>query len=166
MSPTQAISHLKFRLGSEKILVNKKDVQAFNSMVIYIDSLKHQAINDNKMLAKMIINEFIWQTRVHNKTSTSAINQIDKILKMSVWNWALELKKTIPLLKLKRLSESKGISVDRSDVSKIVETNNILMKEYSKELSKAFTEEYTDKELEEFINDFISDLIIKNQNLD
>jgi hypothetical protein len=165
MTPTQAINHIKFRFSSDKIIVNKKDVQAFNSMVLYIESLKKERVSNNKLLAKMIINEFIWQTKNRDKTSASAINAIDKILKVSVWDWCLELKRTIPLLKFKLLSSKVGIVADENILS-IRDANMLLYKKYSKELTEAFTSEYTEEELEVFVTDFINELIDNNQNLD
>jgi hypothetical protein len=165
MTPTQAINHIKFRFSSDKIIVNKKDVQAFNSMVLYIESLKKERVSNNKLLAKMIINEFIWQTKNRDKTSASAINAIDKILKVSVWDWCLELKRTIPLLKFKLLSSKVGIVADENILS-IRDANMLLYKKYSKELTEAFTSEYSEDELESFVTDFINELIDNNQNLD
>jgi len=165
MTPTQAINHIKFRFSSDKIIVNKKDVQAFNSMVLYIESLKKERVSNNKLLAKMIINEFIWQTKNRDKTSASAINAIDKILKVSVWDWCLELKRTIPLLRFKLLSSKVGIVADENILS-IRDANMLLYKKYSKELTEAFTSEYTEEELEVFVTDFINELIDNNQNLD
>lgn len=165
MTPTQAINHIKFRFSSDKIIVNKKDVQAFNSMVLYIESLKKERVANNKLLAKMIINEFIWQTKNRDKTSASAINVIDKILKVSVWDWCLELKRTIPLLRFKLLSSKVGIVADENILS-IRDANMLLYKKYSKELTEAFTSEYSEEELEVFVTDFINELIDNNQNLD
>jgi len=113
----------------------------------------------------MIINEFIWQTKNRDKTSASAINAIDKILKVSVWDWCLELKRTIPLLKFKLLSSKVGIVADENILS-IRDANMLLYKKYSKELTEAFTSEYTEEELEVFVTDFINELIDNNQNLD
>jgi hypothetical protein len=151
MIPTQAINHIKFRFSSDKIIVNKKDVQAFNSMVLYIESLKKERIANNKLLAKMIINEFIWQTKNRDKTSASAINAIDKILKVSVWDWCLELKRTIPLLKFKLLSSKVGIVADENILS-IRDANMLLYKKYSKELTEAFTSEYSDFSMSSIIS--------------
>ena len=165
MTPTQAINHVKFRFSSDKIIVNKKDVQAFNSMVLYIESLKKERVSNNKLLAKMIINEFIWQTKNRDKTSASAINAIDKILKVSVWDWCLELKRTIPLLKFKLLSSKVGIVAD-SNIIGIRDANALLYKQYSKELTEAFTSEYSEDELESFVTNVVNELISNNENLD
>jgi hypothetical protein len=165
MTPTQAINHIKFRFSSDKIIVNKKDVQAFNSMVLYIESLKKERVSNNKLLAKMIINEFIWQTKNRDKTSASAINAIDKILKVSVWDWCLELKRTIPLLKFKLLSSKIGIVADENILS-IRDANALLYKQYSKELTEAFTSEYSEDELESFVTNVVNELISNNENLD
>jgi hypothetical protein len=165
MTPTQAINHIKFRFSSDKIIVNKKDIQAFNSVVLYIEDLKKTTVSNNKLLAKMIINEFIWQTKHHNKTSTSAISEIDRILKVSVWNWCLELKRVIPFLKLKLLSSKVGIIAD-SDILSIRDANLLLYKQYSKELAEAFTSEYSEDELESFVTNLVNELISNNENLD
>ena len=107
MNIAKALSHLEWKFKNHW-KPTAKDLEAYNSILEWKELTESKNLSQNESLAKLWIHQFLLLAWSQRLDSNNAIKEIDSILKRSVYDWVLVLKKDIPLLKvhLKELNES------------------------------------------------------------
>lgn len=72
----EAVRHLQWRYGKFKTInVSRKDIQAINKMIEYVNTQTQESVNNNQIGYKLYLNEFLEQIKQYNATVLDPIPQ-------------------------------------------------------------------------------------------
>lgn len=169
MNIIQAVNHLTWRLGQQKMIPNQKDKEAFNLILTTLNQNYELSIEDDRLFSKLLIEKLMFLTMSGERTMKDAIRIIKEILSTPIHQHSETFKKMVPRIRLIRAFENCFINVKNSESEiknsvKVSEAKNILMAENKKHLSEEFTKEYNDEEFKAFIQKLVFDLKTEFQN--
>lgn len=162
------IEHLKRRFANKNFYVNNDDVKALNGIIKQFNELQSETLRRNKLFIKLFISTFLDESVIREKTAHQALDEIKRLLSIPTSEYYDKMRFEVPLLRLQRLSEKKGIlPLYEKKNGKIVfhteeerkKVNDPIIRKYQKEMDLALTTEYTEKELNAFIDKTIFSLL-------
>lgn len=170
---TQSLKHLKWRLSSEKIIPNEKDIEAFNNVVAYISLTEQQAQDRNKIFVKLFTYILTFNSRFYQHNVKRVLNDIEDCLKETVYEGIKKFHVNIPMCNVTQLWEKHDtiyVEVEQPPTPKcfenIAKAEREAMENFAKEFYKSLKTEYTEKQLIDFITKKSTELILKYQNND
>lgn len=96
----EAIKHLKFRFGQDRITIGEKDISALNHIIRSFNLLQEKKAKEDTVFQKLFINEFLSQSIRNGKTGKDALNEIERLLKIPMEQFWWNLENETPYLKL------------------------------------------------------------------
>lgn len=165
----QAVKHLSWRLQNSKINPNDKDREAFNLIVKTLNQNYEDALMEDKLFAKLLIEKLIMLTAGTSRTMKSALESVEELLECPLEVWGEKFKKEVPRIRLMRAFEKQYVLVPKSDnefknAANVREAKNKIMVDNQKQLIEEFKSEYTDAEFKSFIKKLVYDLKKEYQN--
>jgi len=165
----QAVKHISWRLQNSKINPNDKDREAFNLIVKTLNQNYENAIMEDKLFAKLLIEKLLMLTSGTERTMKSALEVIDEILELPLKNFSEKFRKEVPRIRLMRAFDKEFVLVPRSEIvsknaEQIREVKNKLIAQNQKNLVEEFLSDYTDAEFNSFIKKLVFDLKKKYQD--
>lgn len=173
MSFEKSIKHLKWRFSQDRITVSKKDIDALNEIIKTYNEMEKSTLDRNNLFIKLFIDNFLKQTSVAGRTSSEAMAEINKLLKIPVAEYYEKMKSEIPLLRFNVLVDKFNITplyqvkdgkvrVNNSD--DVIEKNEKNIKKNEKLLKEALTTEFSDQELKQFLDSTMFKMLLDRQN--
>lgn len=165
MSPEQALDYLSWE--SKEAHKNKKltpkKLKAVNTLIDFYKSQNQKAVRDNDLFAKLFIEKFMFICQTRHATAESAMQEIERILSMSVYEMVLKLKENLPMFKFNAIGQdTEPLDVSKfDDYSYILERNDKIIGKHTKELKEALKTTYTEEQAIRFINTQVNRLLTK-----
>lgn len=165
MTPEQALNYLSWECKKDNNIkkLTPKKLEAVNSLIDFYKIQNQKAVSDNKLFAKLFIEKFIYICETRHATSKSALQEIERILSMSVYEMVLKLKERLPMFKFNSIG-AEEIPFDTSkfdNLSYIRERNLKIIDKHTKELKEALKTSYTEDEAIMFIESQVNRLLTK-----
>lgn len=170
---TQSLKHLKWRLSSDKIIPNQKDIDAFNNIVAYINLSEQNEFNNNKIFVKLFTYILTFNSRFYSNNVKKVLNDIEECLKDTVYNSIKKFHVNIPMCNIEQLwIKHDTIYVDVENpltfacMEKIKNAELEQYAKFEKQLKESLKTEYTEEQLIDFITKKSTELILKYKNND
>lgn len=135
----------------------KKDVEAYNAILDYIDLQQTNNLSENESLAKLFIAYFIMIVKRHGISSKEALNTIDDILKRSVYNWCKVLQSQVKVMHLATIGES--YDLNEWNITKIDEHNQKILQDYSQEITEAIQKQTKEEDIIKWVEGIVNGII-------
>lgn len=171
----KAIKHLKTTFSKERIYRKKEDLEALNDLVKGFNNLEEQNLRRNKLFVKMFMHEFLRQTSHSGRTSKETLVELHRILETSVSQYYDKMRKEVPYLRFKALSDDLGLIPLYEEEEGLIKVNNSpeveahnkkLLEKHHKVLSRALSTEYSDRDLEKFLSQYLNQTILDYSSYD
>lgn len=168
---TQSLKHLKWRLSSEKIIPNEKDIEAFNNIVAYVGLTEQTNMDSSKLFVKLFTYILTFNSKYYGHNVKRVLDDIENVLGKSIYQNMLEFHINIPMCNVTQLwNKHDTIYVEvnnpptNEDLEKIAKAEQEQMKRFALELKKSLQTEYTEQQLLEFITKKTTELTAKYQS--
>lgn len=168
---TQSLKHLKWRLSSEKIIPNEKDIEAFNNIVAYVGLTEQKNMDSNRLFVKLFTYILTFNSKYYGHNVKRVIDDIESVLSKSIYQNMLEFHRNIPMCNVTQLwNKHDTIYVEvnnpptSDDFEKIAKAEKEQMKKFALELQKSLQTEYTEQQLVDFITKKTTELTAKYQS--
>ena len=102
----------------------------------------------------------------NHMTAKACIEEIERILSMSVYEMVLKLKEKVPMMKFNAIGQDTYPLKDADvfNLTLISERNNKIVEQYTKELFECLKTPYNEEQAIEFVTSQVHRLIKKYQN--
>lgn len=165
----QAVKHISWRLQNSKINPNDKDREAFNLIVKTLNQNYENALMEDMLLAKLLVEKLLMLTAGTGRTMKSALEIVEEILECPMESFSEKFRKEVPRIRLMRAFEKEFALVPRSETDgknaeEIRKVKNQIISQNQKNLAEEFASEYTEKEFASFLKKLVFDLKKKYQD--
>ena len=160
MNIEKAIEHIRWKFEN-KWKPTESDVKAFNAILSYKQTQEDINLARNENLAKMWVNTFITFAWTKTYNAEQCIQEIDKILELSPYEWCLRLKEEIPMMRFNSVGNHKYPLEDAYNITKLRERNEKIINEFETELTEALKHEPKEEDIIRFISSQINRVINK-----
>lgn len=157
---TKAIEHFKWKFQNSW-KPTEADIEAYNSIVQYKKLQEDVNLSKNESLAKLWIRTFILLSQTKMYSSEASINEIDKDLNKSVYDWCMILKEQIPMIRFNNVGSDKFPVNNEFDLIEMKERNAKIVEEFETELTKALLYEPKEEDIIRFVSGQINRIINK-----
>jgi hypothetical protein len=169
MTVENSVKHIHWRLDSlTRSKLTDRDVDSLNTIIKYVKFQDQTAQMENRLFAKLFVDKFMFLAMDGKRSANGCIEEIERILKLPMWEVMQQFRKKVPYFKLERILEGfNPISEeDTFNMSKYRERALKVAQTMDKELVECLKTEYTEEQAIGFINHEVNRLATKYQNLD
>ena len=136
MNIDRAISHFEYKLKNSW-KSTKADIEAYNAIIEYKEKQEDINLQQNESLAKLWIHTLTTLAYTKTYNAEQCINEIDNILKISVYDWCEILREQLPMMRFNSVGNHKYPLVDPYNITKLRERNEKIISEFETELTEA-----------------------------
>ena len=162
MKINQALNHFKWKLEN-KWSPTEKDLEAYNSLIDYVEFQNGVNLEQNEALAKLWIEKVILLNRTKSYSGSQAIGAIDEILSKSVYDWCIMLQQEMPMMRFNSVGNHKYPlkEEDAYNLTKIRDRNAKIIEEFEDELTSALRFTISEDDIIKFVKKHITRIIQK-----
>jgi len=160
MDINKAIEHFAWKLQNHW-KPTPKDIEAFNAVLNYKKMQEDINLQRNENLAKMWVKTFITMSNTNLYNAETIINEIDKDLSKSVYDWCLILKEQLPMMRFNSIGRNKYPPPQDYNITKIQENNAKIIAEFETELTQALNYKPKEDDVIRFVTSQINRIIDK-----
>lgn len=171
MNIESSLKHFKWRLSSDKIIPNNKDIEAYNNIVAFISLAQQEALDKNRLLAKLMVFYMAKNAKVYSHNVKKMLHDIEECFGSTLTknlNIFHEMIPTCSFIQLWNKNDDVYVTVSDPptpyDLAKIKEAHLKQMKKFTEELKESLKTEYTIEQLTEFVIKKTAELTLKYQN--
>lgn len=152
MNIDKALEHFEWKFKNTW-KPTKKDIEAYNSILDYKDTQESINMSKNESLTKLWIHQLMLFARTGLYTGETSIQTIDKILEKSVYEWCLQLKEEIPMMRFGAIGNVKYPlePKDYYNMTKLKERREKIITDFETELTKELKHEITEDNIIKFV---------------
>jgi len=158
MNIDKAIDHFKYKF-SKSWKPTPSDIEALNSIMDYKEHQEDVNLQQNESLAKLWIHTLTTLAYTNTYNAEQCINEIDKILKPSVYDWCLILQEQLPMMRFNAVGNHKYPLVDPYNITKLRERNNKIINEFETDLTEAFKFKAKIKDVIRFVANHVTRIL-------
>jgi hypothetical protein len=136
MNIDRAISHFEYKLKNSW-KPTASDIEAYNSIMDYKEKQEDINLEQNESLAKLWVHTLMTLASTKTYNAEQCINEIDNILKISVYDWCEILREQLPMMRFNSVGNHKYPLVDPYNITKLRERNDKIINEFETELTEA-----------------------------
>jgi hypothetical protein len=165
MNIVKALAHFEYKLKNNW-KPTAKDLEAYNSIIDFVELQKTKSLSENESLAKLFIHQYMLLMGSEMYSSNRALQVIDEILKISVYEWCLKLKQHSIYFRLNNVNRRYPNyleAIKGMNVTKLQEVNAQILAENEKELTEILKSEISEKQIIDFVKTSILKIILENE---
>ena len=136
MNIDRAISHFEYKLKNTW-KPTKADIEAYNAIIEYKEKQEDINLEQNENLAKLWVHTLTTLAYTKTYNAEQCINEIDNILKISVYDWCEILREQLPMMRFNSVGNHKYPLVDPYNITKLRERNDKNINEFEPGLIEA-----------------------------
>ncbi len=185
MDVQPALKRLKWLVSKKG---NDEDIDAFNSLLGWVNLYQNKQVQAYPIVAKLVINQFVLlANKEMGRTALDCVAIIEEMLRKPLTTWIETLRHEVPLIRfnmlykdyqaelrqLKRIAEKNKIPASESELLRdeyqVDDLINIAqakasIEEMKMKMYNVLGEEYDDEKARKFINDVVTKLMIINND--
>lgn len=147
MNIYKAIEHFNWRFRNG-IKPTKRDIEAFNSIIEFVDNKGNANLTQNESLCKLFIYVFISKCQYNFLSSENALKSINDILKSDLDYWIDRLHLSLPLMQINALGfKDFNNDIDLNNLKQLEELNNRIFDKYEEDIIKALKTKTTKEQV-------------------
>jgi hypothetical protein len=136
MNIDKALEHIKWKFDNVAP-PTLKDLESFNAILDYKEKQEDINLEQNENLAKLWVHTLTTLAYTKTYNAEQCINEIDNILKISVYDWCEILREQLPMMRFNSVGNHKYPLVDPYNITKLRERNEKIINEFETELIEA-----------------------------
>ena len=162
MNIEKALEHFEWKFKNTW-KPTKHDVEAYNAILDYKDLQESINMSKNENFTKLWIHQLILFARTGLYTGEASIQTLDEIMKISVFDWCMNLKEEIPLMRFGIVGAVKYPlePKDYYNMTKQKERREAIIRDFETELTKELKHEISEENIIKFVENQITRAINK-----
>lgn len=159
MNIQKALEHFEWKFRNVW-KASQKDVEAFNTIIDFIDLQNTYNMSHNESLAKLWIHQLMLLNKTEMYSAERAIQVIDEILEKPVYDWCKALHKQIGLMQLNvKLGDEYRDALKEGNVTKLDELSKNLVEENPEEVLQFLKNDVKEENIIKFVEKNITRII-------
>ena len=159
MNIDKALEHILWKFNNVTP-PTEADLESYNAILDYKQAQEDITLTNNENLAKMWVNTLMTLSMTNTYNAEQCIQEIDKILETSVYDWCLLLKEQLPMMRFNAIGNHKYPVVDPYNITKTKERNEKIINEFETELTEALKFKPKEEDVIRFVKNHINRIII------
>ena len=162
MNIDKALDHFKWKLQN-KWNPTEKDIEAYNAVLDYKQMQEDITLTNNENLAKMWVNTLMTLSMTKTYNAEQCIQEIDKILEVSVYDWCLLLQEQLPMMRFNAIGniEFPLKPIEQFSLGCVIENNKKIVAKYETELTNALKFKPKEEDVIRFVKNHVNRIITK-----
>ena len=162
MNIDKAIQHFEYKFR-KSWKPTPTDINALNAIIDYKQMQEDITLTNNENLAKMWVNTLMTLSMTKTYNAEQCIQEIDKILEVSVYDWCLLLQEQLPMMRFNAIGniEFPLKPIEQFSLGCVIENNKKIVAKYETELTNALKFKPKEDDVIRFVKNHVNRVITK-----
>ena len=162
MNIDKAIQHFEYKFR-KSWKPTTTDINSLNAIIDYKQMQEDITLTNNENLAKMWVNTLMTLSITKTYNAEQCIQEIDKILEVSVYDWCLLLQEQLPMMRFNAIGniEFPLKPIEQFSLGCVIENNKKIVAKYETELTNALKFKPKEDDVIRFVKNHVNRVITK-----